>query len=301
MKFIGVSGKAGTGKDFIVRNLIAPYFTNGKSYVIISFADHFKTEAIVREGLDRSKVYGRKDKHTRSRLQLIGTEEGRNVLNNDNLWVNILNERLIQYEERGIEYVFITDCRFTNEIEYIHSKGGKVIRINAEDRHLEAMEKENGNDKFITSHISENIEFKNWDYVLNNSKNNLRNIVQNTIDVCEDIEKFYRYKKVVFCDFDGVSLNELKHTHLLPYTKDMYMVIVSSYPISDNLIKLFHCGLSHLKIEHSCDKTSSRFNELIKKYPSENYYIITPTLSIANELSVSGIKFINVFNHPIQV
>lgn len=200
---MAISGNAGTGKDYITRHLLVPMLTNGLPYIIASFADHFKVEGIIKEKLDRKKVYGRKDKHTRVRLQLKGTEEGRNVYG-PNVWVDILNERLIQYEERGIEYVFITDCRFPNEIEYIRSKQGVIIRIEAPDRHAKAMAIENGSDVTVTTHLSETAvsEYKGWDYVVDNTEDNAANVADAVRDICLSLREHWKYPETVFCDLD---------------------------------------------------------------------------------------------------
>lgn len=203
MKFVAISGNAGTGKDYITRHLLVPMLTNGLPYIIASFADHFKVEGIIKEKLDRRKVYGRKDKYTRVRLQLKGTEEGRNVYG-PNVWVDILNERLLQYKERGIEYVFITDCRFPNEIEYIRSNRGKIIRIEASDRHAKAMAIENGSDATVTTHLSETAvsEYKGWDYVIDNTEKNASNVADQVRDICLSLREGWKYTETVFCDLD---------------------------------------------------------------------------------------------------
>lgn len=212
MKFLAVSGNAGTGKDYITRHLLVPMLTGGRPYAIASFADHFKLESIVKEKLDRDKVYGRKDKHTRIRLQIKGTEEGRDLYG-PNLWVEILDERLKQYEERGIHYVFITDCRFPNEIEYVKSRKGKIIRINAQDRHNKAMQIENGGDCNVTGHISENAlnEYKQWDFEVDNSEANSLYVADQIRDICLNLREEWKYPETVFCDLDDTLVECSKH------------------------------------------------------------------------------------------
>lgn len=199
MKFIAISGNAGTGKDYITRYLLVPMITNGLSYSIASFADHFKIESIVKEGLDRQKVYGRKDKHTRHSLQQKGTEQGRHIFGED-IWINILNERLKQYEERGIEYVFITDCRFQNEIQYVKNHGGLILRIHAPDRHAHAMKIEGT----TTSHISEKDceNYNEWDYVIDNTFQNVNNIADEVRNIALSIREKWKYPHTIFCDLD---------------------------------------------------------------------------------------------------
>lgn len=59
----------------------------------------------------------------REALQKMGTEVGRDIFH-ENFWV----DRLEKYVESGENYV-ITDCRFFNEINFIHRMGGTTIEI----------------------------------------------------------------------------------------------------------------------------------------------------------------------------
>lgn len=55
--------------------------------------------------------------------QVYGTEAGRDI-HGENCWVDALARTM----EPGVNYV-VTDVRFPNEVEDIHSLGGKVVRI----------------------------------------------------------------------------------------------------------------------------------------------------------------------------
>jgi|DEB3_MinimDraft_2_1074329.scaffolds.fasta_scaffold10188_2 hypothetical protein len=56
-------------------------------------------------------------------LQRMGTEACRNGIA-DNIWVAALEKRIHGYQD-----VVISDCRFPNEVNFIRSVGGKVIRV----------------------------------------------------------------------------------------------------------------------------------------------------------------------------
>lgn len=56
-------------------------------------------------------------------LQKFGTEACRNNIA-DNIWIAALEKRIQGYQD-----VVITDVRFPNEIEFVRSAGGKIIRI----------------------------------------------------------------------------------------------------------------------------------------------------------------------------
>ena len=56
-------------------------------------------------------------------LQKFGTEACREGIA-DNIWIAALEKRIQGYED-----VVITDCRFPNEIDFIRSAGGKIVRV----------------------------------------------------------------------------------------------------------------------------------------------------------------------------
>lgn len=232
---IGISGKAGTGKDYLTTSLLAPFLCRDTPYVIVSFADHFKVECIVKEKLDREKVYGRKDAFTRSRLQKKGTEEGRDIYG-ENIWVDILNEQIQQYYNRGIKMIFITDCRFLNEIEYVKSHHGIVIRVEANDRNHLAMVKENGLSPEILNHPSETCEYKDWDYIIDNSIENAESVPARVLEIVKSISKKVRKFPTL--------LDAVIHYASFPDERDDIVVEVDSYEIIETIIQLYKIGLS---------------------------------------------------------
>jgi hypothetical protein len=136
---IGVVGFLGSGKGTVGDILIQE---NG--YYRLSFADAVKDAVSVvfgwpRDLLEGDTIESRAFREStdgfwserfgyavtpRYMLQLMGTEAGRDVFNKD-IWIYTLENRM-----RGKEDVVIPDVRFPNEIEFIKSKGGKVIRVN---------------------------------------------------------------------------------------------------------------------------------------------------------------------------
>jgi len=217
IKVLGISGKAGVGKDFISSRLIAPMLFENKRFIQLSFADHFKYEAIVKDKLSRDKVFGKKDEKTRKILQNYGTELGRNKYG-DNIWLNIVREKILQESERGINHFIITDVRFPNEKNFIESEmNGFVIRIVAPDRHLKRLQEESSDEKvqqIIANHPSEtsldNQEFK---YELDNSQTNLYNVPKQLQNIVVEIEKKWLDKKVIFIDLDD-TLVKCNHNYI---------------------------------------------------------------------------------------
>jgi len=135
---IGVVGFLGSGKGTVGDILIQE-----KGYYRLSFADAVKDAVSVifgwsRDLLEGDTVESREFREVpdefwsarfgypvtpRYMLQLMGTEAGRDVFHK-NIWIYTLENRM-----RGKENVVIPDVRFPNEINFIRSKGGKVIRV----------------------------------------------------------------------------------------------------------------------------------------------------------------------------
>jgi hypothetical protein len=129
IEVIGISGKAGTGKDFIYTNYLAPL-----GYRRWALADHFKIWAVGKGAATYDEVFHTKPPHVRKALQQTGTEEGRNVYGEDvwcvaaKAWMEHLN---ITWGENKF---CITDVRFPNEVVFIKNMGGKILRIEAPQR-----------------------------------------------------------------------------------------------------------------------------------------------------------------------
>ena len=130
MQIIGISGKAGSGKDYIASKIVTPHY----GYVPFSLAWHIKTGLIGKGMATYDEAFITKPPHVRHLLQQDGTENGRDVYGMD-IWLDTAYAwmRLV-YEQWGIARFVIPDVRFPNEVEYIQRHGGKVIRILAPQR-----------------------------------------------------------------------------------------------------------------------------------------------------------------------
>lgn len=131
-KIIGITGKAGSGKDTVVE-----VFLKNHEHPVsqrLAFGDGVKhsAAAIFREPL--GKFYDHKQELSeqwgityREMLQKLGTEFARDVINKD-FWVKWLQSKLADIPDT-IQLVFITDVRFDNEAEWIKKQGGIVIEV----------------------------------------------------------------------------------------------------------------------------------------------------------------------------
>jgi hypothetical protein len=100
-------------------------------------------------------------------LQKFGTEACRHGIA-DNIWIAALEKRIHGYED-----VVITDCRFPNEIDFIRSAGGILIRVKRGD--------DPSTEEISKMHISETA-WNNYDpdFVIHNegTKNDLKENVK---------------------------------------------------------------------------------------------------------------------------
>lgn len=181
---IGIAGKMGCGKDYICNNIIIPVLKRmGKTYLQVSFADQIKVNVMTKKNIKFDDVYVSKTNDTRRLLQLEGTENGRNVLGKD-IWIKYFDNWISVYKSRGVDTFICTDVRFKNELDYIKSSGGIIIKINAPMRNLKRLTHESGGNadilQSLQSHPSECdldcISDKYYDLVIQNDPdNNIKN------------------------------------------------------------------------------------------------------------------------------
>lgn len=128
---IGLSGKAGSGKDTVAGILYRLYGLH-----TLHFADPLKTAARVIFGFTSPQLYDPVHKESvdsywgfspRKALQLLGTEGCRSVFGGD-VWVRSLMKKLISLPQI-IPGVAVADVRFIEEFEALKSCGGFMVRI----------------------------------------------------------------------------------------------------------------------------------------------------------------------------
>lgn len=129
MQLIGLSGKAGTGKNYLARHLLAPH-----GFREAALADEIKIRGVALGVGTYEELFHAKPAHTRDWLQQEGTERGREQYGVD-VWINAMMARLTRVEETwGIGTFVVTDVRFPNEVEVLQAHGGRVFRIEAPER-----------------------------------------------------------------------------------------------------------------------------------------------------------------------
>lgn len=145
IEIIGLSGGAGTGKDYI-----AEHYARPQGFYPIALADEIKVRVVASGRATWEEVFVTKPPHVRALLQEEGTERGRDVYG-ENYWIDVLAARLLTARARwGMTRWVVTDVRFPNEVRAIQNLGGKVFRIEAPTRYAN-----NGMPDELRAHRSE--------------------------------------------------------------------------------------------------------------------------------------------------
>jgi|SRR5690606_4006020 len=136
---VGLSGKAGAGKDSLARFLVQDH-----GFVRIALADPVRealyrldpligegstclTDAVDSFGWDRIK----RNPEVRGLMQRMGTEVGREMFGAE-FWTDLAVER-IAYALHHRRNVVVTDVRFVDEAERLRNIGGQIVRIERPD------------------------------------------------------------------------------------------------------------------------------------------------------------------------
>ena len=132
---IGISGKSGSGKDY-VSNILQSILLNeyGEYYIIDKFARKIKEALSVlfeinikqfeEQSFKSEKIY--KDFTCRDLMILLGNHFGRASIDKD-FWIDLL------FNSNKSNNIIISDVRFKNEFKSIKDRGGLIIRVESDE------------------------------------------------------------------------------------------------------------------------------------------------------------------------
>lgn len=127
-RLIGITGKAGAGKDTFADALVIHRGATKYSFALpIKQALNAMfgwTMGMWDDRVWKEKVIPWLGKSPRQCAQTLGTEWGRDLINPD-LWTLIAMERYDLHDKVGA--FVIPDVRFDNEVDSIHARGGVVL------------------------------------------------------------------------------------------------------------------------------------------------------------------------------
>lgn len=128
VEIIGISGKSGSGKDFVGREVLRP-----AGYRRFSLAWPMKNEACGM-GFSYEDVHFAKPPAVRAWLQKRGTEDGW-MKHGENYWCDIAEAWMrTLHEEYGVQKFYVPDVRFLHEVSMVRRLGGALIRMELGDR-----------------------------------------------------------------------------------------------------------------------------------------------------------------------
>lgn len=206
MKIISFSGKAGSGKDTAYHILSTHLSQQGYNCAKLSFANKLKTSICDmfywdRDLIDNDVSY--KEGNTlangsidpacellgmtrREVLQKYGTDAVRNGLHLDS-WIITLRLDIMHGLYDHIDYGFITDARFINELTFTKDLGGSTIQVY---RSGDISTLTNN-----TNHLSETEweTWTNWDAIIENPVNPELSTKENIIRFEQNIMKEMEY------------------------------------------------------------------------------------------------------------
>jgi hypothetical protein len=159
VQILGLSGKARSGKDFLAEAVAVPM-----GFFPVALADHFKVDVVARSCYSPEEVWGaERSPEARQLLQEAGTEKGRDIYG-PHIWCRALEAWIWRFMNRGIRRFVVTDVRFPNEVEWVHSLGGRVYRVTGRG----------GLSGGRGLHVSETAldDYRGFDRVINNAREN---------------------------------------------------------------------------------------------------------------------------------
>lgn len=130
---IGLTGRAGTGKDTVRKML------QDVGYAGFALADPIRSmlrDLLTKNGISDQYIDNREFKETiipglgvsyRHMAQSLGTEWGRSL--QSDFWLRIATSYLKDLTDKGAMHVCISDIRFANEAKWVRDHGGVVWRV----------------------------------------------------------------------------------------------------------------------------------------------------------------------------
>ncbi len=132
-RLIGLTGAAGCGKDTLASHLLHEH----PDYFIYHFADPIKNMVNELLGVDMRQWENREwkeavvpwlGKSPRVLAQTIGTEWGRDIIHRD-IWLLAAAQAYTCRDTLLGGGMIVPDVRFDNEADWIHSRGGVVVKV----------------------------------------------------------------------------------------------------------------------------------------------------------------------------
>tara|TARA_B100001094_G_scaffold82401_1_gene78663 strand:+ start:3958 stop:4524 length:567 start_codon:yes stop_codon:yes gene_type:complete len=162
MKIIGISGLARSGKDsfFEISKEILEERNINKGTRRLAFADELKSECDEflsgNTGISAFTEKNSEKEIIRPFLVTYGTHIRRRL--NKRCWIDKVEKKLSKDNK---DLIFITDVRYENEIEWVHSLSGSTVHVEREGN-IAPNEEEIKNDPILKNKSLHNIHWKTF-------------------------------------------------------------------------------------------------------------------------------------------
>jgi hypothetical protein len=177
MKVIGISGLARCGKDSFYQISKSILEEKGIQSTRFAFADCLKEECdqILKEniGISAFTENSEEKKIIRPLLVTYGTHIRRKL--NENCWIEKIEESVLSKVSEG-NVTFITDVRFENEIDWVHSLNGESVHITREGI-VPPNKDEAKNNPILKNKSTQLVDWPNFDSIKESDVSNIVNKV----------------------------------------------------------------------------------------------------------------------------
>lgn len=174
MLVIGLSGKMGSGKDFIARQFIMAYLKSHHPALnigFLAFADALKLRVLEKyPDIQWEDVYPPNGMAKTERVRKLLQHEGNaGREQSSDYWIRRYENWTRLMEQNGVDILLTTDVRFEAEKEYIQNvRKGIVCRVNAPNRTYQTQ------DSSLMRDVSEcsldRLSNQEWDYIFENNQ-----------------------------------------------------------------------------------------------------------------------------------
>lgn len=170
-KIIALTGPAGCGKDIVTEIMMAQMIRRDPTVKLrtLSFAAPIKEAVAAILGCEVSDFDNRAfkegslmishglDTSPRIMMQLMGDQYARQMIDED-IWLKVAQQRFDFAQDQKDDFLFITDCRYENEADWIMENAGTILYIDRPDAAP------------VASHASESGLSRPPCYVIDNSR-----------------------------------------------------------------------------------------------------------------------------------
>ena len=163
MKLIGITGLARAGKDSFCdfsQSILDSVRIKSKRYAFANALKEESDELLSKYvGISAFTEKNHEKEIIRPFLVTYGTHVRRKM--NPNCWIDKINDNVLRDMHEG-SWVFITDVRYENEIDWIHKLGGRAVHIHRKGN-IAPNQEELENDPILKNKADHHVSWKDFE------------------------------------------------------------------------------------------------------------------------------------------